>query len=95
MINVVNGATGFSAYIEGNNTIKLDRIAEYHLKATEELIGEITFSLDTNEYASIIKIEGNKCVVRANAKNKLGSCILQATHNGIIYTKEISIIPLW
>ena len=35
------------------------------------------------------------CVVLANSKNILQPFILKAEYNNKIYTKEISIIPLW
>jgi hypothetical protein len=68
----ISGTTNFSAYIEGNATIRLDRTAEYKLKATKELNEVVTFSLNTSEYATIISAENNICVIRANSKNKLG-----------------------
>lgn len=95
IINIISANTSFSAYIEGNDVIRLDRTNEYVLKATEELVDPIIFSLNNSEYANIINIEANKCIVRANAKNKLGKFILQAEYNNNIYTKEISVIPLW
>lgn len=91
----ISNTSNFSAFIDGNTTIKLDRANEYTLKATEELINEINFSLSSNEYATIVKVEDNKCIVRANAKNKLGSFILYAEYNNNTYSKEISVIPLW
>ena len=91
----ISGTTNFSAYIEGNATIRLDRTAEYKLKATKELNEVVTFSLNTSEYATIISAENNICVIRANSKNKLGQFVLQAEYDNNIYTKEISVIPLW
>ena len=44
---------------------------------------------DTTE----VKVEDNKCIVRANAKNKLGSFILYAEYNNNTYSKEISVVP--
>ena len=85
----------FSAYIEGNDNLKLDRIGIYLLKGTEDISGEIEFSINDNSLAKIIKISNNSCEVRANAKNKLGKVILSASYQEKIYTKEISIIPLW
>ena len=85
----------FSAYIEGNDNLKLDRIGIYLLKGTEDISGEIEFSINDNSLAKIIKINNNSCEVRANAKNKLGKVILSASYQEKIYTKEISIIPLW
>jgi len=57
----------------------------------------VIFSLDDNTLATIINIdnENHSCKVRANAKNKLGKFVLTAEYNGIEYTKEISVIPLW
>lgn len=95
IINIVENATNFSAYIEGNNTIRLDRQNEYTFKANKELDEEVQFSLDNSKYAKIINIDNNKCVVRANDKNKLGSFVLQVEYKNIIYTKEISVVPLW
>ena len=95
VINIISEIGNFSAYIEGNATIRLDRTNEYTLKANQELAGEITFSINNSEYAKIIKVEYDKCIVRANSKNKVGSFILQAEYNNIIYSKEISVIPLW
>ena len=91
----ISNTSNFSAFIDGNTTIKLDRANEYTLKATEELINEINFSLSSDEYATIVKVEDNKCIVRANAKNKLGSFILYAEYNNNTYSKEISVVPLW
>lgn len=94
-IAVIAEESNFSAYIEGNDTIRLDRKCEYSLKATDELTQDIYFTLDTTEYATIIDVQGNKCIIKANAKNKLGTFILSAEYNHNIYTKEISVIPLW
>lgn len=91
----VSGTTNFSAYIEGNATIKLDRTGEYKLKVNAELESPVIFSLNNSNYASIIHVDDNNCIVRANSKNKLGNFVLQAEYNNIIYTKEISVIPLW
>ena len=94
-IEVISSSNGFSAYIEGNDTIRLDRVGKYSFKASEALDGEIIFTLSSNEYATIIGVEDNKCIVRANSKNKLGKFVLQAEYNNIIYNKEISVVPLW
>lgn len=85
----------FSAYIEGNDILKLDRIGAYILKGTEEIIGEITYSIDDETLAKIIEVKDNICRVRANAKNKLGTIVISAVYNGNTYTKEVSIVPLW
>ena len=84
----------FSAYIEGPDSIRLDRKAEYNLKGTST-IGEVNYVLDNEAYAKIIINQGNQCVVHANANNKLGKIILTAIYNNQEFTKEIKIIPLW
>ena len=84
----------FSAYIEGADTIKLDRLQRYELQGTSNIIGTVNFNIDSN-LASIEKIEENKCVVHANNKNKLGEFVLVAEYNDEQYTKTIKVIPLW
>ena len=85
----------FSAYIEGSDTLRLDRVGSYILKGTEDISGEVIFSIDDTTLVKIIKVENNQCELRANSKNKLGKVILSANYNDVVYTKEISIIPLW
>lgn len=85
----------FSAYIEGQNEIKLDRYATYELHGTSAIIGEITYSLEATPLATITEVKDNKCIIHANAKNKLGEIILNAEYNGETYTKTIKIVPLW
>ena len=84
----------FSAYIEGPDTIRLDRYCNYKLIGIGELSSEVEFELE-GEYAEISEIKPNLCIVHANDKNKLGSVTLTATYNGNNYTKQIKIIPLW
>ena len=85
----------FSAYIEGSDTLRLDRIGVYTLKGTEEITEEVTYSISDNTLAKIIEVKDNNCSVRANAKNKLGTVTISAVYNGNTYTKQISIVPLW
>ena len=95
MVQVGAEKNEFSAYIEGSNTLRLDRIGIYTLKGTEEITGEVTYSISDNTLAKIIEVKDNNCSVRANAKNKLGNIVISAVYNGNTYTKEISIVPLW
>ena len=85
----------FSAYIEGSDTLRLDRIGVYTLKGTEEITGEVTYSISDNTLAKITEVKNNNCSVQANAKNKLGTITISAVYNNNTYTKQISIIPLW
>jgi len=94
-IQVGEGKNEFSAYIEGSDTLRLDRIGVYTLKGTEEITGEVAYSISDNTLAKIIEIKDNNCSVRANAKNKLGTITISAVYNDNTYTKQISIIPLW
>lgn len=93
----VGEQTVFSAYIEGPSTLRLDRETIYTFVGTEQIQNNVIFSLDDNTLATIINIdnENHSCKVKANAKNKLGKFVLTAEYNGIEYTKEISVIPLW
>ena len=84
----------FSAYIEGNDSIKLDRYCTYQLIGTTP-ISNVEYSLEDTELATITEITDDKCILHANKKNKLGSITLVATYNGVQYTKEIQIVPLW
>lgn len=81
------------AYLEGNSAIKLDRVSEYVLKGIDD--GDVIFTIDNQELVIIVSQEKNKCVLRANAKNRLGAITLTAEYANKIYKKEISIIPLW
>ena len=85
----------FSAYIEGDDDIKLDRQKPYKLTGTKEILGEVTYSLEPTVLATIVSIKDNECIIRANAKNKLGDIILNAEYDGVTYTKTIKIAPLW
>lgn len=91
---VSNVSSSFSGYIKGNNTIRLDRKATYELITTEENPNEVVFTLE-GEYASIVETDKAICVVKANAKNKLGKVLLRAESGSLSVEKEISIIPLW
>lgn len=93
---VVNGEKQvFSAYIDGPASLRLDREAVYVLKGTEEIQEQVIFSIDNIKYASISDIQQDRCTIHANEKNELGKIILSAEYANKIYTKEISIIPLW
>ena len=94
-IKVDSAKNEFSAYIEGSDTLRLDRVGSYILKGTEDISGEVIFSIDDTTLVKIIKVENNQCELRANSKNKLGKVVLSANYNDVVYTKEISIIPLW
>ena len=85
----------FSAYIEGPDTIKLDREATYKLVASENINGDVIFSIENIKLVNIINSTQDTCSLRANDENKLGSTVLKAEYGGKIYSKEIKIIPLW
>lgn len=85
----------FSAYIDGPDEIKLDRYCTYTLNGTSAILGAVEFTLVDTQLAVISETKTNECVIHANAKNKLGDIILQASYNGVTYTKTIKIKPLW
>ena len=88
----------FSAYIEGVDKIRLDREATYILIGTETIDGPVKYYIDYIDGAGLVSIisnEGASCVLKANAQNKLGKVVLLAVYGGKVYTKDISIIPLW
>lgn len=92
-INAPNAV--FTAYLNGADSIRLDRYERYELIGSTMLLGEVKYSINDTTLVSISEIKDNKCVLHANAKNKLGEIILSAKYNGITYTKTIKIIPLW
>lgn len=85
----------FSAYIDGEDSIKLDRYSTYKLEGTSSILDEVKYSLNETQLATISEIKDNQCVIHANAKNKLGEIILNAEYKGMVYTKTIKIVPLW
>jgi len=91
----VGEAPEFSAYIEGNDKIKMNRTGLYTLKGTEEISGEVIYSLEETQLATIVAIDSNVCTIRANANNQLGTITLVASYAGVNYTKDIKIVPLW
>jgi hypothetical protein len=72
MTITINGVPQeFSAYIKGNDAIKLDRYSDYELIGTIPISG-IEYHLEETDLATISAIEDNKCIIHANKKNKLG-----------------------
>ena len=93
-ISVNNSAPEFIAYIEGPESIRLDREATYTLKTNSEIEEQVTFAADT-ELARIVSHENDSCTIHSNNLNKLGNFTLTATYHGVTYSKQIEVIPLW
>lgn len=93
-ININNEQAPFVAYLEGADTIKLDRQSMYSLKGNQNIDGEVIFTLDTS-LAKIVSHNNNECLIQANNKNKLGEFTLFANYNDQQYSKVIRIMPLW
>lgn len=91
----IGEAPVFNAYLNGGETIRLDRRATYEFIANEPLTENVAFSISDDAFAFIEETSPNKCVVRANADNKLGKVTLRAVYRGAEYFKTIEIIPLW
>ena len=85
----------FSAFIEGPDSIKLDRYCTYILSGTSAVVGNVKFELEETQLAVISSTKANECTIHANAKNKLGEIILKAEYEGVTYTRIIKIVPLW
>ena len=85
----------FNAYINGESAIKLDRKSRYELISNSPLDKNVTYSLSDENLAFIIDAGSNYCIIQANSKNKLGKVILTAIYDGVEYSKEIKIAPLW
>lgn len=85
----------FAAYVAGKASIRLNRTEVYELYSNQEIIGDVSYSLNDDVLAAIVNVENNKCYVKANGKNKLGTLTLFASYGGKTYEKEIKITPLW
>jgi len=88
LIVSVGAQQEFSAYIEGQSKIRLDREATYTLKGTEEIVGVVEYSISDPALATFT-VKDNICTVKANDKNILGEVVLTATYNGADYIKSI------
>ena len=85
----------FAAYVAGKASIRLNRTEVYELYSNQEIIGDVSYSLNDDALAAIVNVENNKCYIKANGKNKLGTLTLFASYGGKTYEKEIKITPLW
>ena len=93
-LKVVIGGGVQMGYINGDNYIRMGRSASYELIMPNNSIAETEFSIDNTTIASI-QNQGNKCIVKANDRNKLGTVILSTEYLGQTYTKSINILALW
>ena len=108
-ITVIEGENK-ELYLAGPDTLKLDRYGVYTLvnEIDETTITndiEFTLSNVTEEKIELGVLEDitddNGVVlnytkkIHTNNKNKLGQIRLEATYNGITYSKIIKIVPLW
>ena len=95
--------TDFMAYINGADTIRLDRESAYELIANDTVYNaEYLLSPESIEFATLKKLPEeqsnttvSKIIVHANDKNKLGDIVLIARYGGNEYQKTIKIVPLW
>lgn len=96
-IEVSEETTEVSYYIDGPDTIRLDREAKYTIQSNNgEVVIATNFSISNETYATVQYIEEDKnYIVKANKKNLLGAVTLTADVDGKTVTKNISIIPLW
>lgn len=96
-VEVSEESTDISYYIDGPDTVRLDREAKYTIQSNgSETTAASNFSISDESYATVRYIEeDNTYVVKANKKNLLGVVTLAAEVGGETITKDISIIPLW
>ena len=95
--------TDFMAYINGADTIRLDRESAYELIANDTVYNaEYLLSPESMELATLKKLPEeqsnttvSKIIVHANDKNKLGDIVLIARYGNNEYQKTIKIVPLW
>lgn len=76
----------------GDNKIRVASTNEYIL---ENAKADVIFSIDDPKALVSFKADGNKCIIQANEKNKLGTFTLIAKHNGYEYSKTIQVVSLW
>ncbi len=93
-LKVIIGGAAPIGYINGDNFIRMGRSASYELVMPDIGAVETEFVIDNTVLASI-QNQGNKCIVKANERNKLGKVILSTEYNGQSYTKSIDIYALW
>lgn len=93
-LKVVIGGGVQMGYINGDNHIRMGRSASYELIMPDNSIAETEFSIDNTVLASV-QNQGNKCIVKANDRNKLGTVVLSTEYLGQTYTKSINILALW
>jgi hypothetical protein len=91
---VVSNEIELTGYIKGNDNLRLDRQATYELITTTDNPNAVTFTLE-GDLASIIETSMSSCVVKANAKNKLGTVTLHVSSGSLELEKTIKIIPIW
>ena len=110
-ITINASASEESLFIDGPDSIRLDRYSVYTLKNedTGEMVeNAVSFSAINNDekekiplvtvksaYDNNNQIIEQACVLHANAKNKLGEVTLSAQYNDKTYTKTIKVVPLW
>lgn len=90
----VNKEEEFAAYIEGDASIRLDRLATYKVIANKE-VNNIEYSINETDLAKLIINADNTCSIKANDKNKLGEIKLTVIADSLTLTKDIKIIPIW
>ena len=84
-----------SGYIYGKDKIKLDNTNEYEIILLNSDILDFNFSISDEKLVRIEKIDINKCKLTANDDNLLGTVELTAKSGDLIFTKTITIVPLW
>lgn len=89
---VVGGTPAVKPIFVGDDKIRVGSTNTYVL---ENATADVSFEVNDPNNLISYKVEGNKCVVVANSKNKLGTFTLAALHQGERYEKTTEIVSLW
>lgn len=82
-----------SMLIKGDKVLKLDREMDCEILGYTSLnVPTITLS---NDILSLVSSSGMSFKIKANNKNKLGTCIISISDGVNSTAKEIEVVPLW
>ena len=87
----VGGTPTANVVFIGDDKIRVTSTNKYMLENADS----VEFIVDDPKQLVTFTANGNTCTIVANDKNKLGTFTLNATYNGITYTKTISVVSLW
>lgn len=81
-------------FFKGNSKIKLDRKATYTVVGYPGTLTESNIAL-SNDLVKFVSASGNTVTLQGNSDNKTGTVTLAVNAGGSLFTKTITVIPLW